>query len=66
MGEWKAQLSLRVSQQFRRDLEAWAEKERRKPSAMGNELLEWAFEQLKVAGSLTRLLNYKLGRKNPQ
>ena len=63
MGEWKAQLSLRVSQEFRRDLEAWAEKERRKPSNMGNELLEWAFEQLKVAGSLTRLLNFKLGKK---
>ena len=26
------------------------------------ELLEWAFEQLKVAGSLTRLLSYKLGK----
>jgi hypothetical protein len=63
MGEWKTQLSLRVSQDFRREFEAFAEKERRKPSNMGNELLMWAFEQLKAAGSLTRLLNLKLGKR---
>jgi hypothetical protein len=53
---------MRVSQDFRREFEAFADKERRKPSNMGCELLEWAFEQLKVAGSLTRLLSYKLGK----
>ena len=62
MGEWKTQLSMRVSQDFRREFEAFADKERRKPSNMGCELLEWAFEQLKVVGSLTRLLSYKLGK----
>jgi hypothetical protein len=62
MGEWRVQISVRVSQDFRREFEAWAEKERRKPSNLGSELLVWSFEQLKVAGSLTRLLNYKLGK----
>ena len=62
MGEWKTQLSMRVSQDFRREFEAFAEKERRAPSNMGCELLEWAFEQLKTAGSLTRLLSFKLGK----
>lgn len=62
MGEWKTQLSIRVSQDFRREFEEFAAKERRKPSNMGNELLMWAFEQLKVAGSLTRLLDLRLGK----
>ena len=62
MGEWKTQLSMRVSQDFRREFEAFAEKEWRKPSNMGCELLEWAVEQLKVAGSLTRLLSFRLGK----
>ncbi len=62
MGEWKPQLSMRVSQDFIREFEAWAEKERRRPSNLGSELLVWSFEQLKVAGSLTWLLSYKLGK----
>ena len=62
MGEWKVQLSMRVSQDFRREFEAWAGKERRNPSNLGSELLVWSFEQLKTAGSLTKLLNYKLGK----
>ena len=62
MGDWKTQLSMRVSPDFRREFEAFAEKERRRPSNLGCELLTWAFDQLKVAGSLTRLLSYKLGK----
>ena len=34
MGEWKTQMSLRVSQQFREDWEKWAAKERRVPGTM--------------------------------
>ncbi len=63
MGEWKAQLSLRVRQDLRRDMEAFAERERRKLGNVGEALLEWSFEQLKVAGSLDRLLKYKLGKR---
>jgi hypothetical protein len=55
MGEWKAQISFRVAQDFRREFEAFAAKERRNTSNMGFVLLEWAFEQLKVAGSVDRL-----------
>jgi hypothetical protein len=31
---------------------------------MGYVLLEWAFEQLKVAGSVDRLLKFQLGKPN--
>lgn len=63
MGEWKTSLSIRVSQDFRRDFEAFAEKERRKPSTMADIMLTWAFEQLKAAGSIDRLLKYQLGKR---
>jgi hypothetical protein len=48
MGEWKAQLSLRVRQDLRREMEEFAVKERRKLGQLGELLIEWAFEQLKV------------------
>ena len=63
MGEWKAQISIRVRQDLRRDMEAFAEQERRKLGNLGEQLVEWAFEQLKVAGSLDRLLKYQLGKR---
>jgi len=63
MGEWKTQLSIRVSQDFRRAFEAFAEKERRRTSAMADIVLTWAFEQLKAAGSIERLLKYQLGKQ---
>jgi len=44
-------------------MEAWAEKERRKLGNLGETLMEWAFEQLKAAGSTDRLLKYHLGKK---
>ncbi len=63
MGEWKAQISLRVQQDLRRELEAFAEKERRKLGNLAELMLEWAFEQLKTAGSVDRLLKYQLGKR---
>ncbi len=60
MGEWKAQLSLRVRQDLRRGMEDFAEQEKRKLGNVGEVLIEWAFEQLKSAGSLHRLLKYKV------
>lgn len=63
MGEWKTSLSIRVSQDFRRDFEAFAEKERRKTSTMADIVLTWAFEQLKAAGSIERLLKCQLGKR---
>jgi predicted transcriptional regulator len=62
MGEWKTSMSVRVSQDFRREFEAFAEKERRKPGTMAEIVLTWAFEQLKAAGSVERLLKFHLGK----
>ena len=60
MGEWKAQISLRVRQALRADLEQFAARERRKLGNITELILEWAFEQLKAAGSTDRLLKYKI------
>jgi len=63
MGEWKAQISLRVRQDLRREMEEFAVKERRKLGNLAELILEWAFEQLKVAKSTNRLLTYQLGKR---
>lgn len=60
MGEWKAQISLRVRQALRTELEQFAARERRKLGNITELILEWAFEQLKIAGSTERLLQYKI------
>ena len=60
MGEWKAQVSLRIRQALRADLEEFAAREKRKLGNVGEVLLEWSFEQLKAAGSIDRLLKYKI------
>jgi hypothetical protein len=49
MGEWKAQISIRVRRDLRVEMEKFAVRERRKPGNIGEVLLEWAFEQLKAA-----------------
>jgi len=54
MGEWKAQISLRVRQDLRREMEEFADKERRKLLNVGEVLLEWAWAQLQAAGSIDR------------
>jgi hypothetical protein len=64
MGEWKAQLSLRVRQLLRTELEAFAAGEKRKLGNVGEVLLEWSFDQLKAAGSIDRLLKYKIRPPN--
>ena len=56
MGEWKAPLSLRVRQALRVEMESFAARERRALGNLGELLVEWGFEQLKVAGSTDRLL----------
>jgi len=55
MGEWKAQLSLRVRQAF-------AAREKRKLGNLAELILEWVFEQLKTAGSTQDLLKYGIRR----
>ncbi len=60
MGEWKAQISLRVRQALRTELEEFAAREKRKLGNVSEVILEWGFEQLKAAGSIDRLLRYKV------
>jgi hypothetical protein len=60
MGEWKAQISIRIRQELRTELERFAARERRKLGNIGEVLLEWSYEQLAVAGSTERLLRYKI------
>lgn len=64
MGEWKAQISLRVRQALRAELEEFAAREKRKLGNVGEVLLEWALEQLKAAGSIDRLLKYRIRPKS--
>ena len=64
MGEWKAQVSLRVRQALRAELEEFAARERRKLGNVAEVILEWGFEQLKAAGSIDHLLKYKIGSSN--
>jgi hypothetical protein len=64
MGEWKAQISLRVRQDLRREMEEFADKERRKLGSVREVRLEWAWEQLQAAGSIDRLLKFKIRSKD--
>ncbi len=64
MGEWKAPLSLRVRQALRAEMEEFAARERRTLGNLGELLLEWSFVQLKVAGSMDRLLKVALKPRN--
>ncbi len=60
MGEWKAQVSFRIRQDLRLELEEFAAREKRSVGNIGAVLLEWSFQQLKVAGSIDRLLKYAI------
>ena len=62
MGEWKESVTLRIRPALRAELVQFAAAERRSLGNLGATLLEWAFEQLKVAGSMERLLQYKIRR----
>ena len=63
MGEWKAQVSVRVRQELRRELEEYAARDKRRLGNLGEVLMEWAFEQLKAAGSTERLLKFRIKKK---
>lgn len=60
MGVYKVQISLRVREGLRSDLEAFAAREKRKLGNLGEVILEWGFEQLREAGSIDRLLRCKV------
>jgi hypothetical protein len=56
MGEWKAQVSVRIRQSLRAEIEALAAKERRTMSNVSELLLEWSIAHLKAAGSAHQLM----------
>jgi hypothetical protein len=60
MGEWRVQVSVRVSQEIRAELEKYAAREKRTLANFGALLLEWSFEQLKAVGSTDRLLKFRV------
>ncbi len=60
MGEWKASVSLRIRPALRIELEQFAAQEQRTLGNVGSLLLEWAFEQLKAAGSTENLRKCKI------
>ena len=75
MGEWKAQISLRIPIPLRLELEEVAKKEHRTLGNIGAILMEWAAAKLKEAGSIESLIlsqppvprnpdgNYKRGKR---
>jgi hypothetical protein len=54
MGEWKESVTMRIRSALRIELVQFATEERRSLGNLGATLLEWAFEQLKAAGTLER------------
>lgn len=64
MGEWKAPLSLRVRQALRAELEKFASQEQRTLGNLSQLLLEWSFGQLRLVGSLDRLLKRSVAQSN--
>jgi len=60
MGEWRVQVSVRVSEATRAELQKFATAEKRTLANFGAALLEWGFEQWKMVGSTERLMKYKI------
>lgn len=61
MGESKAYLSMRVRRDLRDALQEIADREHRKVANLSEALMEWSLKQLEAAGSLERLLKWKVG-----
>jgi hypothetical protein len=64
MGEWKIAVTLRMRGDLRAEMIAFAEREKRSLGNLAAILLEWSFEQLKAAGSTTRLFGESAKRLN--
>jgi len=60
VGKWKAQISLRVRQALRAELEEIAAREHRKLGNLAELLIEWGSRQLKEAGSTEVLLQSRI------
>lgn len=62
MGEWKIAVTLRMRGDLRAEMIALAGQEKRSLGNLAAILLEWSFEQLKAAGSTTRLFGQSAKR----
>lgn len=60
MGEWKAQISVRVRQALRVELEEIAAREHRKLGNLTELLIEWSSKHLKEAGCTKELLRSEI------
>ena len=59
MGEWKVSLTLRITAQYKAQLQELANREKRSLGNLGFLLMQWATDQLVAAGSTTKLLHRK-------
>jgi hypothetical protein len=66
MGEWKAQVSVRIRQALRVEIEEFAAKERRTMSNVSESLLEWGIAHLKTAGTIDLLMRTLPGAEQLQ
>ena len=66
MGEWKKSVTIRIRPSLRSELIEFAENEHRSLGNLGAILLEWGFEQLKIAGSAERLLKCGVGKRDEE
>jgi hypothetical protein len=64
VGEWKIAVTLRMRGELRAEMIALAEQEKRSLGNLAAILLEWSFEQLRAAGSTTRLFGQSAKRLN--
>ena len=64
MGEWKIPVTLRMRGDLRTEMISFAEREKRSLGNLAVIPLEWSFEQLKAAGSTTKLLGRSAKRLN--
>jgi len=64
MGVQKVAVTLRMRGDLRAEMIGFAEQEKRSLGSLAAILLEWSFEQLKAAGSTTRLLGRSAKRLN--
>jgi hypothetical protein len=60
----RVNVSLRLRRDLRAEMIMFAEQEKRSLGNLGAILLEWSFEQLKAAGSTTRLFGQSAKRLN--
>jgi hypothetical protein len=63
MGEWRANVTLRIRPALRDELLEFAAREKRSLGNLGALLLEWGLKQLKIAKSSERLLKCRVRPK---